>query len=89
MFLTIQQSRGTTGYTGGRDKVFVGRIFHQTKEGINSGDKIETGQLLGTVKCMNLMFEIDSPVDGILIDVMVREDEIVEYGQLLFRISKF
>jgi len=63
-------------------------IFHQTKEGVNLGDKIETGQLLGTVKCMNLMFEIDSPVDGILIDVMVREDEIVEYGQLLFRISK-
>ena len=63
-------------------------IFHQTKEGVNSGDKIETGQLLGTVKCMNLIFEINSPVDGILLDVIVKQDEIVEYGQLLFRISK-
>ena len=63
-------------------------IFHQTREGLNPGDKIETGHLLGTVKCMNLMFEINSPVDGILLDILVKEDEIVEYGKLLFRISK-
>jgi len=62
--------------------------FHQTREGFNSGDKIETGRLLGTVKCMNLIFEINSPVDGIILDVIVKQDEIVEYGQLLFRISK-
>lgn len=66
---------------------WVGK-FHQTKEGVNPGDKIETGQLLGNVKCMNLIFELNSPVDGILLEVMVKEDEIVEYGQVLFKINK-
>jgi acetyl-CoA carboxylase biotin carboxyl carrier protein len=62
--------------------------FHQAKEAVNPGDKIETGKLLGNVKCMNLIFEIYSPVDGILLEVNVKQDEIVEYGQILFKINK-
>jgi len=61
--------------------------FHQSKEAVRPGDKIEAGQMLGSVKCMNLLFEIKSPVDGTLLEVLVKDDEIVEYGKVLFKIS--
>ena len=63
-------------------------IFQHNKEKLNVGDKIETGKLLGSVRCMNLLFELKSSVDGEVLDIMVKNEEIVEYGKVLFKISK-
>lgn len=63
-------------------------LFHHGKEVIKVGDKIITGQLLGTVKCMNLLFEVISPVDGTLTEILAKQDEVVEYGKVLFKINK-
>ena len=44
------------------------------------------GQVLGIVEAMKLMNEIESEYDGVVEEIMVGNEEVVEYGQPLFRI---
>ena len=46
---------------------------------VKVGDTVKKGQVLGIVEAMKLMNEIESEYDGIV-------EEVVEYGQPLFRI---
>ena len=45
------------------------------------------GQVLGIIEAMKLMNEIESEYDGIVEAVLVNNEEVVEYGQPLFRIK--
>ena len=53
---------------------------------VQEGDGIEKGQTLGIVEAMKLMNEIESEYDGIVEEILVKNEETVEYGQPLFRI---
>ena len=46
----------------------------------------EKGQVLGIIEAMKLMNEIESEYDGVVEAVLVNNEEVVEYGQPLFRI---
>ena len=48
--------------------------------------KFYKGQTLGIVEAMKLMNEIESEYDGIVEEILVKNEETVEYGQPLFRI---
>jgi len=37
---------------------------------------------------MKLMNEIESDVDGIITEILVENEDMVEYGQCLFKIKK-
>lgn len=50
------------------------------------GDTVKKGQVLGIIEAMKLMNEIESDHDGVIEAVLVENEEIVEYGQPLFRI---
>lgn len=50
------------------------------------GDSVKKGQVLGIIEAMKLMNEIESEYDGIVEAVLVGNEEVVEYGQPLFRI---
>ena len=50
------------------------------------GDTVKKGQVLGIIEAMKLMNEIESEYDGIVEAVLVNNEEVVEYGQPLFRI---
>lgn len=47
---------------------------------------MKKGQVLGIVEAMKLMNEIESEYDGVVEEIMVGNEEVVEYGQPLFRI---
>lgn len=55
---------------------------------VKEGDRVERGQVLAIVEAMKLMNEIESDFAGIVAEIYVKNGEMVEYGQPLFRISQ-
>lgn len=53
---------------------------------VKEGDTVKKGQILGIIEAMKLMNEIESEYDGVVEAVLVKNEDVVEYGQPLFRI---
>lgn len=51
------------------------------------GDKVTKGEVICIIEAMKLMNEITSEVDGQIVEILVENEAIVEYGQPLFRIQ--
>lgn len=51
-----------------------------------AGDRVEVGDTLCIVEAMKIMNEITSDVTGTVSEILVTNEEVVEYGQPLFRI---
>lgn len=54
---------------------------------VKVGDKVKKGQVLCIVEAMKLMNEIESEFDGEIIEVCVKNEDMVEYGTPLFKIK--
>ena len=54
---------------------------------VKKGDTVKKGQVLGIVEAMKLMNEIESEYDGVVEDILIGNEETVEYGQSLFVIA--
>ncbi len=51
------------------------------------GDTVKKGQVVAIVEAMKLMNEIESEVDGVIAEVLVKNGEMVDYGKPLFRVK--
>lgn len=65
---------------------FVGVYIEPEKE-IVIDSQIKKGQTLGYIEMGNIKKTIKSKIDGILKEIYVEHNEIVEYGQELFKIK--
>ena len=54
---------------------------------VKVGDTVKKGQTLAIVEAMKLMNEIGSEFDGVVTEILVENEDNVEYGQPLFRIQ--
>lgn len=54
---------------------------------VKIGSKVKKGDTLCIIEAMKLMNEIESEFDGEIVDILVNDDEMVEYGQALFVIK--
>lgn len=54
---------------------------------VKVGDTVKKGQVLGIIEAMKLMNEIESEYDGVVEAILVGNEDVVEYGQPLFRIK--
>jgi len=54
---------------------------------VKIGDRVSIGQTLGIVEAMKLMNEIECDYDGIVTQILINNEDIVEYGQALFVIN--
>ena len=52
------------------------------------GDVVKKGQVLGIIEAMKLMNEIESEYDGVVEAILISNEQVVEYGQPLFRIRR-
>lgn len=54
---------------------------------IKLGDRVKTGTVLCIIEAMKLMNEIEAEVSGTVVEILVKNEDPVEYGQALFRIE--
>ena len=54
---------------------------------VKVGDHVAAGTVLCIIEAMKLMNEIEAETSGTVQEVLVRNEEPVEYGQVLFRID--
>jgi acetyl-CoA carboxylase biotin carboxyl carrier protein len=54
---------------------------------VEVGDVVKKGQVLCIIEAMKLMNEIESEVDGKVIEILLENAQPVEYGEPLFRIE--
>ncbi len=53
---------------------------------VKVGDPVKKGQVLGIIEAMKLMNEIECEFDGVVEAILIGNEDVVEYGQPLFRI---
>lgn len=66
---------------------FYSKSAPTAKPFVKIGDKVTKGQTLCIIEAMKLMNEIESEYDGEVVEVCVKDDEMVEFGQSLFKIK--
>jgi acetyl-CoA carboxylase biotin carboxyl carrier protein len=54
---------------------------------VKLGDKVKKGQVIGIIEAMKLMNDIESDFDGEIVEILVNNQDMVEYGQPLFKIK--
>lgn len=68
----------------------VGTFYHsdspESEPFVKVGDTVKKGQILGIIEAMKLMNEIECEYDGVVEAILVSNEDVVEYGQPLFRI---
>lgn len=55
---------------------------------VNVGDSVKKGQPLCIIEAMKIMNEIQSEESGEIVEIMVENEDIVEYGQPLMKIRR-
>lgn len=54
---------------------------------VKVGDKVKKGDVLCIIEAMKLMNEIESDCDGEIVEILVKNESPIEYGQVLFKIK--
>ena len=58
-----------------------------SKPFVEVGSKVKKGDTLCIIEAMKLMNEIEAMQDGEIVEILVKEEEMVDYGKKLFRIK--
>lgn len=67
---------------------FYGRSNPEAEPFVEIGTKVEKGQIVCVVEAMKLFNEIQAEVSGEIVEMLVEDGQVVEYGQPLFLIKK-
>ena len=54
---------------------------------VNIGDQVKKGQTLMIIEAMKVMNEVPAPKDGLVTEILVQNEEMVEFGKGLVRIK--
>lgn len=66
---------------------FYSRSSPDKEPYVKIGSNVKKGDTLCIVEAMKLMNEIESEFDGEIVEILVRNEQMVEYGQALFKIK--
>ncbi len=67
---------------------FYGSPSPDSDSFVKVGDSVKKGDVLCIVEAMKLMNEIESEVSGSIVEVLVKDGDMVEYGTPLFKIRE-
>ena len=65
---------------------FYSKSSPDAKPYVEIGNKVKKGDILCIVEAMKLMNEIESEFDGEVVEVCVRDGEMVDFGRPLFKL---
>ncbi|ENK0840148.1 acetyl-CoA carboxylase biotin carboxyl carrier protein [Clostridium sporogenes] len=54
---------------------------------VKVGDKVKKGDTVCIVEAMKVMNEIEAEVDGEIVEVLIENEQMVQYGEALFKIK--
>ncbi|SCP98101.1 acetyl-CoA carboxylase biotin carboxyl carrier protein [Anaerobium acetethylicum] len=88
----VQESKAEVSDEGNYVKSpLVGTFYAASSPDVENfvkvGDNVKKGQVLGIVEAMKLMNEIECDFDGQVEAILVENNQMVEYGQKLFKIK--
>lgn len=63
-------------------------FFQPRAKPLQVGDTVKQGETVCLIRAMGLMNEVQSPVNGRVVEVLVEEGIAVEYGQPLYRLEE-
>ena len=66
---------------------FYSKSAPDAKPYVEVGSKVKKGDILCIVEAMKLMNEIESEFDGEIVEVCVKDGEMVDYGNPLFKLK--
>ena len=55
---------------------------------VSAGDRVSKGQTLCVLEAMKMMSEVLAPADGTILEVLVKDGELVGFDTPLFRIKE-
>ncbi len=71
---------------------FVGTFYRasgpDTAPFVDVGTRVKKGQILCIVEAMKLMNEIESEVDGVIVQILAQNGHAVEYGEPLYKVKQ-
>ena len=65
---------------------FYSKSSPDAKPYVEVGSKVKKGDILCIVEAMKLMNEIESEFDGEVVEICVKDGDVVEYGKPLFKL---
>ena len=68
--------------------VFYAAPAENAEPFVSVGDRVSKGTTLCIIEAMKLMNEITADEDGVIVEICVRNGQVVEYGTELFRLQK-
>lgn len=83
---SAQQTAGRC-YASPMVGVFYAAPAPGEKPFVQVGDQVKKGEVICIVEAMKLMNEVMADSDGEIVEVCVKNGDVVEYGQPLFRIK--
>ena len=66
---------------------FYSKSSPNAKPDVEVGSKVKKGDILCIVEAMKLMNEIESEFDGEVVEVCVKDGDMVDYGKPLFKLK--
>ena len=66
---------------------FYSKSSPKSEPFVKVGDKVKKGQVVCIVEAMKLMNEIEAECDGEIVEVCKKDEDMVEYGTVLFKIK--
>ena len=66
---------------------FYSRVTPSDDPYVKPGNKIKKGDIVCIIEAMKLMNEIESDLDGEILEVLCQDGDMVEFGQPLFKLK--
>lgn len=79
---------GFTPVTSPMVGVFYAAPGENAEPYVKIGDKVKKGDVLCIIEAMKLMNEITAEEDGIIAEICVSNGQVVDFGHILFKLSK-
>ena len=84
----VQNDSATAGQVQGDDQVVAPMTGKIIEISAAEGTEVKAGDIVVTMEAMKMEYRIESPRDGVVEQVLVAAEELVDQGTLLVKLSE-
>lgn len=83
----VEQEQNFKTITSPMVGTFYAKASPSASPFVKVGDRVKKGDVLCIIEAMKLMNEIESDLDGEIVEICCKEEDLIEYGTVLFKIK--